>query len=123
LAALGFGTQFAPELDEEHRIVDSPVKRGVAERNGSTYMSGRQTGVAAAAAGNGNKTNGNTRSSVVVENPTTASATEKQLISIRKLCEYLGRPQPENQPAMSYMKAKELIDQLTLEYKQRRNAS
>ncbi|WP_376797541.1 hypothetical protein [Thermogemmatispora sp.] len=27
LAALGFGTQFAPDLDEEHRIVDSPVER------------------------------------------------------------------------------------------------
>ncbi len=29
LAALGYGTQFAPELDEEHRIVDSPVNRSV----------------------------------------------------------------------------------------------
>jgi hypothetical protein len=28
LAALGYGTQFAPELSEEHRIVDSPVERG-----------------------------------------------------------------------------------------------
>jgi hypothetical protein len=27
LAALGFGTQFAPDLDEEHRIVDHPVQR------------------------------------------------------------------------------------------------
>lgn len=27
LAALGYGTQFAPELSEEHRIVDSPVDR------------------------------------------------------------------------------------------------
>ena len=27
LAALGYGTQFAPELDEGERIVDSPVKR------------------------------------------------------------------------------------------------
>lgn len=27
LAMLGYGTQFAPELDEEERIVDSPVKR------------------------------------------------------------------------------------------------
>ena len=27
LAALGYGTQFAPELNEEHRIVDSPVDR------------------------------------------------------------------------------------------------
>ncbi len=25
LAALGYGTQFAPDLDEEHRIVDAPV--------------------------------------------------------------------------------------------------
>ena len=27
LAALGFGTQFAPELDEDDRIVDAPVNR------------------------------------------------------------------------------------------------
>lgn len=27
LAALGYGTQFAPDLDEEHRIVDAPVER------------------------------------------------------------------------------------------------
>lgn len=26
LAALGYGTQFAPEFDEQHRIVDSPVQ-------------------------------------------------------------------------------------------------
>ncbi|GAC1468926.1 MAG: hypothetical protein PVS3B3_24810 [Ktedonobacteraceae bacterium] len=29
LAALGYGTQFAPDFDEEHRIVDSPVERAV----------------------------------------------------------------------------------------------
>src|SRR5216684_1412102 len=29
LAALGYGTQFAPELNEEHRIVDAPVNRSV----------------------------------------------------------------------------------------------
>jgi hypothetical protein len=27
LAALGYGTQFAPELDEQHRIVDAPVEQ------------------------------------------------------------------------------------------------
>ena len=27
LAALGYGTQFAPELNEEHRIVDAPAER------------------------------------------------------------------------------------------------
>lgn len=30
LAMLGYGTQFAPELDEEHRIVDSPVEKKTA---------------------------------------------------------------------------------------------
>jgi len=129
LAVLGFGTQFTgDELDEEHRIVDSPVKRSVAERTGSIYNSnigGRQPGVTTrqSTGGNGNKISGNAHPSVVAENPTTGSATEKQLTSIRKLCEYLGRPESEIQPSMSYMKAKELIDQLTLEYRQRRSAS
>src|SRR5579871_5182790 len=27
LAKIGYGTQFAPELDEQHRIVDAPVER------------------------------------------------------------------------------------------------
>lgn len=35
LAMLGYGTQFAPDLDEEERIVDSPVERTkkVAQKN------------------------------------------------------------------------------------------
>jgi len=48
------------------------------------------------------------------------------LISIRKLCQHLGRPEPENPEAMSYLQAKELITQLSHEYneqKQRRKAS
>lgn len=32
LAALGYGTQFAPELDEEHRIVDTPIERSQDEQ-------------------------------------------------------------------------------------------
>ena len=32
LAMLGYGTQFAPELDEEERIVDSPVPRKLPEK-------------------------------------------------------------------------------------------
>lgn len=125
LAALGFGTQFAPELDEEHRIVDSPIKRGVAERGGSPYNAtngGRQTGVVTRAAVSGNKTMGNGYQAPMGENAAVA-VTEKQLTSIRKLCEYLGRAEPENPASMSYMKAKELIDQLTLEYKQSRVGS
>lgn len=33
LAACGYGTQFAPDLDENHRIVDSPVHRTQAQTN------------------------------------------------------------------------------------------
>lgn len=32
LAALGFGTQFAPELEEEHRLADAPVERPLPPR-------------------------------------------------------------------------------------------
>src|SRR5712691_1987783 len=132
LAALGFGTQFAPELDEEHRIVDSPVKRKVAERSASTYTSsfngGRRQVVSAAVARskvveNGHTTNGNEYHASATEHTSTGPATEKQLTSIHKLCEYLGKPEPEHSTALSYSKAKELIDQLTAEYKQRRAAS
>lgn len=35
LAALGYGTQFAPEFNEEHRIVDAPVERDTHVANGS----------------------------------------------------------------------------------------
>src|SRR5260221_4232982 len=39
LAALGYGTQFAPELDEEERIVDAPVeKRQPSEQERSAYQ-------------------------------------------------------------------------------------
>src|SRR2546423_9763867 len=46
LAALGYGTQFAPELDEQHRIVDAPVERSTStpsvENNASTNDNGRK---------------------------------------------------------------------------------
>src|SRR6266496_4520158 len=119
LAALGYGTQFAPELDEEHRIVDAPVNRGAAASSGnggadnSTVTPITRTN----AARSGNKTSGNGQHAVVAESAPGVAATEKQLTSIRKLCEYLGKPEPENKAALSYVKAKELLDQLTLEYK------
>lgn len=121
LAALGFGTQFAPELDEEHRIVDSPVKRSTSPSNAST----RQPDVTTRsnAPGSVHKVSENGYQVAVTENAPSVSATEKQLASIRKLCQYLGKPEPGDQAALSYIKAKELLDQLALEYKQRRNAS
>jgi len=47
LAMLGFGTQFAPELDEGDRIVDSPVNRKVPEFITSPQAFDLQKGVEA----------------------------------------------------------------------------
>src|SRR5256885_3058038 len=61
LAALGYGTQFAPELDEQHRIVDAPVDRGgtsSTESNG--YGRKPMASARPATAGNSGKENGAT---------------------------------------------------------------
>jgi hypothetical protein len=109
LAALGYGTQFAPELNEEHRIVDSPVDFG---NNGSSNVN--TTSGAAANGANGSS------AQVTAEN---ASATDQQLASIRKLCEHLGRSEPENVTSISYLGAKRLIQQLTAEYREYRQSN
>src|SRR6184192_3885441 len=113
LAALGFGTQFAPELDEQHRIVDSPVART------SSPGSGRKAIVPVRSAAA--STNGNSYRAAPVQSDPNAPASEQQLASIRKLCEHLGKPEPEKPEAMSYASAKELIAQLSQEYRQSRN--
>jgi hypothetical protein len=48
-------------------------------------------------------------------------ATEKQLASIRKLCETLGKPLPESE--MTYASAREMLSQLSGEYQRARRAS
>ena len=113
LAALGYGTQFAPELSEEHRIVDSPVDRQPVTSPGTSQnstMNGSANG------------SSNASRSVVAEN-TEAGVTEQQLSSIHKLCEYLGKPEPENVTAISYLAAKKLINQLTAEYRAMKQSS
>lgn len=109
LAALGYGTQFAPELSEEHRIVDSPVDRQPVTSHGNG-QNGSMNGAA-----NGSK-------SPAAEDAT-ASVTEQQLSSIHKLCEYLGKSEPENVAAISYLAAKKLINQLTAEYRAMKQSS
>lgn len=92
LAALGYGTQFAPEMDESHRIVDSPVDR-------------TQTG------------NGQQQSqSTITPVETHAGPTAQQLSSIDKLCEHLGKPSPAPSE-LTYESAKELIRTLSAEYR------
>jgi hypothetical protein len=126
LAALGYGTQFAPELNEEHRIVDSPVERG-----GAAPVEGNDTGngrkvlatVRTAAAKSNGTSNGNGQSAAPAAGEVAADAgvTEQQLSSIRKLCEHLGKPEPEHVESMSFASARELIGQLSQEYRQSRS--
>lgn len=94
LAKIGYGTQFAPEFDEQHRIVDAPVDRSHSNGNAAT---GNQV-----ASGQGAST----------------PATEQQLASLRKLCQHLGKPMPEE--PLSYQSAKELILSLSREYNESR---
>jgi hypothetical protein len=120
LAALGYGTQFAPELDEEHRIVDSPVDRhapATRGNGGKAATSTRPTVVT----GNGKMVREG-QSSPPAEIAPDAPATEQQLASIRRLCERLGKPVPDA-AAITYADAKELIQHLSTEYNQGRKAS
>lgn len=125
LAMLGYGTQFTgDELNEEHRIVDAPVDRSAPslESNGNGNGRGPVASVRPAVTSGGGKAN----STGSDESISDAYATEQQLASIRKLCQHLGKPEPENPETMSYVNAKELITQLSREYneqKQRRKAS
>jgi hypothetical protein len=125
LAGLSFGTQFAPELDEKQRIVDSPVERpnrGPAagmSRAGSAEAPARAPAKAAAGSapaapeaslGEERETEG--------EQP----ANEQQLLSIRKLCAALGREEPAPN-VLTFRGAGALIRQLSREYNNARRAS
>ncbi|MFL5624430.1 MAG: hypothetical protein ACJ788_02420, partial [Ktedonobacteraceae bacterium] len=120
LAMLGYGTQFAPELNEEHRIVDSPVDRATSSV-ASTHDdndNGRKPIVAVrsnAVNGNGN---GHRAATATAETASNAMASDQQLASIRKLCEHLGKAEPEQPETLSFASAKELIAQLSQEYRQ-----
>lgn len=113
LAALGFGTQFAPELQEEHRIVDSPVTR---PHSSSSNGYRERPSVSARVAEKGASYNtGDTKDEA------SQPVTEAQLTSLHRLCERLGRTEPENVRNMNYLAAKELIAQLSQEYRQSRS--
>ena len=128
LAALGFGTQFAPELSEAHRIVDSPVDRAPNgyEGNGSN-VNAPLTPMRPVAVNNSTNGNGSSSTSApaAVETPsdTGMTVTEQQISSIRKLSEYLGKAEPEGLASMSNLEAKKVIQQLTMEYRQSKKAS
>jgi hypothetical protein len=116
LAALGYGTQFAPDLDEQHRIVDAPVDRSTPATDGNDNKRKPLASVRSATVGSSIKANGTTAE----EGEASASATDQQLTSVRKLCQHLGKPEPEHPETMSYQDAKALITQLSHEYNEQK---
>ena len=122
LAALGYGTQFAPDLDEQHRIVDAPVDRSTPANDSNGNERKPLASVRTAAMGSNSKA----RETTIEESAADTLATDQQLASIRKLCQHLGKPEPEHPDTLSYKDAKVLITQLSHEYndqKQQRKAS
>lgn len=122
LAALGYGTQFAPDMDEAHRIVDSPVDRQGQVANGNGFGATARHSVASTEQHpNGS---GSAREPQSADSEAQGTITEQQLASIRKLCDYLGKPLPENADALSFLEARRVLQQLTAEYKEvKRKAS
>jgi hypothetical protein len=114
LAALGYGTQFAPDLDEQHRIVDAPVDRSTPATDGNDNERKPLASVRSATVGSSIKANGTTAEEGA------ADATDQQLTSIRKLRQHLGKPEPEHPETMSYQDAKALITQLSHEYNEQK---
>jgi len=114
LAALGYGTQFAPDLEEEHRIVDSPLDRSNTN-TGSQNTNKPIASVRTATASTSTTT-------TVQEGLNDAAASDQQLSSIRKLCQQLGKAEPENAEKMTYQDAKALITQLSHEYNENKQS-
>lgn len=121
LAALGYGTQFAPEMDEAHRIVDSPVERNqgagaapTGNGNGNTSHANTSNGNARTQTSNGN----GARPTQPSESDSPSSITEQQFASIQKLSEHLHKAVPDKLSAYSFVDARKLIQQLTAEYRE-----
>ena len=125
-------TRSVEVADEGDRVVDAPVDRrrngngANGARSASTIRETRETpqremaapastaGMASAVAAPPARGGATPKSG---EPP----ATEQQLVSIRKLCAALGKPEPE--PGLTYNGARQLITQLSGEYQQKRRAS
>ena len=124
LAALGYGTQFTgDEFDERHRIVDAPVER-VNHAPAPVENNGREQRSIASVKAAG--TNGRTRVASNGQQKTDeidpqSPATDQQWTSIRRLCQHLGKAEPQATDNMNYLAAKELIAQLSQEYRQSRS--
>lgn len=123
LAALGYGTQFTgEEFDERHRIVDAPVDRGASlttlapvenTANGQRPATINKT--------SSRSTASKSQAAQAGEANPNAPMSEQQWSSIRKLCQHLGKAEPQQTDTMNYLAAKDLLAQLTQEYRQSRS--
>lgn len=132
LLALGYGTAFAPEMDEGERVVDSPVERerrmsSGRERQASVIRespAAREAREPAASvavpARQGPVAQQNQASDAGKSSDEEPRATEAQRASIRKLCAVLGKAEPED--VTTQAQARELISQLSREYQEQQRA-
>ncbi|MGH2481156.1 MAG: hypothetical protein ACRDHW_15985, partial [Ktedonobacteraceae bacterium] len=124
LAALGYGTQFTgEEFDERHRIVGSPVNRdtpAVQAVPAENTSHGQQPAVISKTASR-TQTASKAQAAQVSEVNPNAPMSEQQWTSIRKLCQHLGKAEPQQTDTMNFLAAKDLLAQLTQEYRQSRS--
>ncbi|HKS69622.1 MAG TPA: hypothetical protein VJQ45_04345 [Ktedonobacterales bacterium] len=123
LLALGYGTAFAPEMDEGDRVVDTPQRHvpSTRERQAAVMREVPAREPAASAAAQREPTPVRPVAAAAEAGGETL-ATEKQVASIRKLCEALGKPDPDA-ATLTYNRARELLTQLSGEYQRSRRAS
>lgn len=135
LAMIGYGTQFTgEEFDEKHRILDAPVDRGTSgwqEHTDPQPQADSSPPVRQPAASNPRRPSANQPALPArphsPDRPAQLSPeqqgpmTEQQRASIQKLYQHLGKSEPPAE--MTYLAAKELIAQLSQEYRQSRKAS
>jgi hypothetical protein len=119
LAALGYGTQFTgDELDEAHRIVDSPVSRHAVPVQSNANDSSAPAAARADLVARNSRYSPATQGVSPAEQDTDTPITEQQLSSIRKLCERLDKPEPQNAATLSSVDARQVIRELTAEYRE-----
>lgn len=126
LLALGYGTAFAPEMDEGDRVVDSPVdrrrgtSRTIAPIHSAPPAASTPAPVQAASVSPAPATP-TALASAPAGTAGEPSASEQQMVSIRKLCNALAKPEPAHD--LTYSQARQLITQLSGEYQRSRRAS
>ncbi|HEX6800305.1 MAG TPA: hypothetical protein VF116_21515 [Ktedonobacterales bacterium] len=122
LLALGYGTAFAPEMDEGDRVVDTPQRHVPSTRERQAAVMREVPAREPAASAGVQREPTPVRPVASAEAGGETMATEKQVASIRKLCEALGKPEPDA-ATLTYNRARELLTQLSGEYQRSRRAS